>query len=241
MRQPGIRYRRRVTDAIPVDVTALPLLGTGREADVYALDADRVLRRYRHGADAVPEAEVMAYLASHGYPVPTVYHAAGPDLVMQRLDGGTMAQALLAGELTFPAGAKLLADLHHALHALPPLRPSEPAGDTVLHLDLHPENVLLTSRGPVVIDWHNATTGPADYDVAVSALILAELVVGPVEALREPVREFVAVFLKLAGGRPLTMLDRAIGKRREDQMLTGSEIANLGAAAEVVTQLAPAG
>lgn len=31
----------------------------------------------------------------------------------------------------------------------------------VLHLDFHPANVMLTSGGPVVIDWTNARAGPA--------------------------------------------------------------------------------
>src|SRR5688572_23178822 len=40
---------------------------SGREADVYALDAGTVLRRYRGGGDASREAAVMAYAASLGY------------------------------------------------------------------------------------------------------------------------------------------------------------------------------
>nr|WP_312870502.1 phosphotransferase [Streptomyces himalayensis] len=37
-------------------------------------------------------------------------------------------------------------------------------GVRVLHLDLHPENVLLTQRGPVVIDWANSEEGHPDLD-----------------------------------------------------------------------------
>jgi len=32
----------------------------------------------------------------------------------------------------------------------------------IVHLDLHPENVMLTVSGPVVIDWRNATDGDPD-------------------------------------------------------------------------------
>jgi hypothetical protein len=54
-----------------------PLIGTGRSAGVYALDQDRVLRRFRSGYDARPEARVMTHLARAGFPVPRVYRADG--------------------------------------------------------------------------------------------------------------------------------------------------------------------
>jgi hypothetical protein len=44
-----------------VDATTAPL-GSGRTADVYALDERRVLRRYRTGGDVRAEAEVMRHL-----------------------------------------------------------------------------------------------------------------------------------------------------------------------------------
>lgn len=75
------------------------LLGAGRSADVYAIGGGLVLRRYRHPFDARREAEVMAYLAGRGYPVPEVRPGDhGPaDLVMERLPGPTMLHAVLAG------------------------------------------------------------------------------------------------------------------------------------------------
>jgi aminoglycoside phosphotransferase (APT) family kinase protein len=45
-------------------------------------------------------------------------------------------------------------------------------GDRLVHLDLHPENVLLSPNGPVVIDWSNAARGDADDDVALTWAIL---------------------------------------------------------------------
>jgi hypothetical protein len=66
---------------------------------VYALDDARVLRRYRQGEDTTREAQAMDYVRSLGYPVPAVHRAAGPDLVLERLDGGTMLQAFVAGEV----------------------------------------------------------------------------------------------------------------------------------------------
>lgn len=41
-----------------------------------------------------------------------------------------------------------------------------PAGNTVCHGDMHPANILLSSRGPVIIDWTTATRGDPFVDVA---------------------------------------------------------------------------
>src|SRR5271157_699705 len=57
--------------------------GQGRAADVYALDADRVLRRYRTPYSCAAEADLMRYLRRVGYPVPTVLAVDGGDLVMR--------------------------------------------------------------------------------------------------------------------------------------------------------------
>ena len=122
-----------------------PLLAAGREADVYALDDQRVLRRYRREADVTGEADAMRHLAGLGYPVPAVYEATGRDMVLERLDGPTMAQALTTGELGLEEAAAHLADLLHRLHELPPW-PGAPAGSRIVHLDLHPLNVLMTAR-----------------------------------------------------------------------------------------------
>src|ERR1700685_4795114 len=71
-----------------------PIIGAGRAADVYALGDGRVVRRFRTPHDAQPEAELMRHLAAAGYPVPAVYDADGPDLVMERLDGRDMLAGL---------------------------------------------------------------------------------------------------------------------------------------------------
>lgn len=84
---------------------ALVLLAAGRDADVFALDDYRVLRRYRDGFDVAVEAAMMAYLAKTGFPVPQVHDATGPDLVLERIDGPTMATALLCGGLDIAAAA----------------------------------------------------------------------------------------------------------------------------------------
>ena len=122
-------------------VDAAPI-ASGRDADVFAIDARRVLRRYRRGGDVGVEATVMRYVAGLGFPVPSVHHAGGADLVMDRVDGPTMASALAPGTLGIPEAVTQLADLHHRLHELPP-RLSTDLAARVLHMDLHPQ-----ARGP---------------------------------------------------------------------------------------------
>lgn len=149
-------------------------LASGRDADIFALGAHRVLRRYRDGGDVAAEAAVMRYVGEQGFPVPVVHAAERADLVMERLDGPSLLVALRSGDMAVEPAARILADLHRQLHALPPRLSSNPA-IRILHLDLHPDNVMLSSRGPVLIDWRNATEGPPDLDVALSALILAQV------------------------------------------------------------------
>jgi aminoglycoside phosphotransferase (APT) family kinase protein len=47
-----------------------------------------------------------------------------------------------------------------------------PDGVSLCHSDFHPENVLLTAHGPVILDWMTAAQGNPLADVARSALIL---------------------------------------------------------------------
>ncbi|MEV4637106.1 phosphotransferase [Actinoplanes sp. NPDC049548] len=205
------------------------LIASGREADVYALDDTRVLRRYREPTDVTGEADAMRYLAGLGYPVPAVHEASGADMVLERLDGPTMAGAVGSGDLTPAQAAAELAGLLRRLHELPPW-PGAPAGSCLVHLDLHPENVLLTSRGPVVIDWRNTRPGEADLDTALSALILAEVSLAD-HPLARDARNLLDAFLTAAPGDPRRLLDDAVALR-------GTQLdvptADLQAAAEVV-------
>jgi serine/threonine protein kinase len=161
-----------------------PLVGRGRAADVFDIGGGRVLRRYRdagarRGQVAI-EAAVMRHVAAHGFPVPAVHDADGLDLVMDRVDGGSMLTALERRPWRLGPLADLWAGLHRRLAAVPvdglagsglPIRFGPPA--SILHLDLHPDNILLTSAGPVVIDWSNVSLGPAAADVAQSWIIAA--------------------------------------------------------------------
>ena len=48
-----------------------------------------------------------------------------------------------------------------------------PAGNAVCHGDFHPDNVLLTLDGPIIIDWCNACHGHPLADVARTSLLLS--------------------------------------------------------------------
>src|SRR5262245_34511626 len=71
--------------------------------------------------------------------------------------------------------ARRLADLHDQLHLIAApdwLPPLGTGGDRLVHLDLHPLNVVMTVRGPVVIDWTNAAGGDPLLDVALTYVLL---------------------------------------------------------------------
>ncbi|MGW4155613.1 phosphotransferase [Micromonospora chersina] len=185
-------------------------LASGRTADVYALDGDRVLRRYRAGGDVRGEAAVMRHLHAAGYPVPRVHHADGRDLVLERVPGPTLLDAFLAGQVGLRAAARLLADLHARLHALPALRSTDPAL-RILHLDLHPQNVILAPAGPVVIDWTNAAEGSPALDRAITALILAEVAVDRSLPLSAAASGLLSAYVAEAG--PLGSVAGATARR----------------------------
>jgi aminoglycoside phosphotransferase (APT) family kinase protein len=148
-------------------VTPARPLASGRDCDVFALADGRVVRWYKDGRPAEDEAELIRAVHALGYPVPRVDEWDGPKIVMERIEGPTLGEQLFGGAVDADEGARVQADLQRRLHALPW------GGQSLLHLDFHPLNVLMGPDGPVVIDWTNARPGPPGLDVAMSALILA--------------------------------------------------------------------
>jgi tRNA A-37 threonylcarbamoyl transferase component Bud32 len=154
------------------------LIASGRDADIFAYGSGRVLRRSRNGRSMVIEARTMEHVRAHGYPVPEVLDVNddGSELVMQRIEGPTMVDAAASRPWKIRGFGHELADLHTSLHALPapewlPHSPFGP-GEQLLHMDLHPLNVLISRDGPVVIDWTNAVRGDQSIDVAVTWILL---------------------------------------------------------------------
>lgn len=156
-----------------------PLLATGRDSDIYEYGPGLVLRRSREGHSMAHEARTMAFMREQGYPVPAVEEVSddGFDLVMERIDGVTMVEAVGRAPWTVRRQGATLADLHRRLHEIegPDFLPAAPigTGTKVLHLDLHPLNVMIGPKGPVVIDWPNARRGDPDVDVGLAWVLMA--------------------------------------------------------------------
>ncbi|MGP3957563.1 phosphotransferase [Nonomuraea sp. 3N208] len=218
------------------------LLGSGRSAHVYAIDGDRVLRRYRESVDARREAAVMAHVARHGFPVPDVYPGVGEgratDLVMRRLSGPTMLRALIDGKIAPEEAGRVTARLLRQLHTIPAQVSGDPR-DRVLHMDLHPDNVMLTPGGPFVIDWCNSREGRPGVDCAMSAVIIAQVAVDEDSEFVVPAREMLVALLGELGGAMDygDGLEQAKVRRAADRSLSAREVGLIDAARSLIKEL----
>ncbi|MDJ0785719.1 MAG: phosphotransferase [Myxococcota bacterium] len=122
-----------------------------------------------------------------------------PGIVLERIEGPTLLSELARGGAAVREVGVRLAEIHRALHAAAPaslpraldtLRKSLAAADPGLreealpivdalpdgaatnHGDLHPGNVILSARGPVLVDWVNAHLAHPALDVARSLVLL---------------------------------------------------------------------
>jgi len=123
-------------------------------------------------------------------------------VIFQRVEGSSMLKDMLSKPWKLVPSARQLADLHMAIHScevsgLPSQRqqlenairgvPTLPAntkqavldalaelpdGSLVCHGDYHPDNIIMSSSGPIIIDWLTATQGNALADVARTWLLL---------------------------------------------------------------------
>ena len=123
-------------------------------------------------------------------------------IVFERVDGPTIAGPDLVKPWTRARYARMFAELHVAVHSceLPeaisqreqledairkaPGLPADtreavlnalqqlPDGNVLCHSDFHPGNVIMSSRGPIIIDWMAATRGSPVADVARTSLLL---------------------------------------------------------------------
>ncbi|MDG2113575.1 MAG: phosphotransferase, partial [Actinomycetota bacterium] len=182
------------------------LIGTGRGSEVRTHGEEHVVRIAEPGGDLRHEAEAMRYVRAAGYPAPAVVDQ--PDdgsIVMQRLHGPTMIEELSAKPWKLLRLAATLARLHRDLGRVeaPSHWTQVSTGDSVVHLDFHPDNVKMTENGPMVFDWSNAARGNPAFDAALTYVILrtgendanpaAKAVIGTVR------RQFANAFLRAFG------------------------------------------
>lgn len=73
----------------------------------------------------------------------------------------------------------------------------QPSGDRLCHGDFHPGNIMLSNRGPVIIDWLDATRGCPAADLARSSLLfLSYIATNPLSAaLRQAIERFHQTYL----------------------------------------------
>jgi aminoglycoside phosphotransferase (APT) family kinase protein len=202
------------------------LIASGRDGDIFEFGPGRVLRRTRTGRSLEAEARAMEYVLQQGYPIPAVHEvrAGGTEIVMERIAGPLMSDAILHRVWTLRGAARTLADLHDQLHAISGpdwLRQVPGGGTSLVHLDLHPLNVIMhPERGPVVIDWANASRGDALFDIGVTYVLLTcPQMPGPaaVRLIAKPIRTLLA----------RTFVERYRGPRLDARIADAAELKTL--------------
>jgi thiamine kinase-like enzyme len=145
-------------------------------------------------------------------------------IVFEKLEGRSSLKEMLRKPWKNAGLARLLADLQQEIHQITvknlPLQKSEiekkiagsrdlsdaqkkkiinylyelPDGDKLCHGDLHPDNVFLSQRGPVVIDWMTANSGNPACDVARSFILCGSNVLP--HHLSFPLKVVIRIFRK---------------------------------------------
>lgn len=204
------------------------LVGAGRAAHVYDQRDGTVLRRYRSDHPTELEGRMMTWLLAQGIPVPAVHSANGRDIVMDNIEGPTMMQSLENRPWLLPSYARKLAALQRQINNLDapdwfPCHDGVTTGAAVVHLDLHPMNVILGPNGPVVIDWTNASLGDASFDAAMTYVLGSTYhATNRVEQFGQ--RAFVECFAMSRGRRSIqTALKGAVQYRLLDPHITTDE------------------
>ncbi|GAA3829283.1 phosphotransferase [Sphaerisporangium flaviroseum] len=153
------------------------LITSGRDCHIFEAGTGKVIRRARDGRNLEREASVMRHARRSGFPAPEVFDADGADILMERVDGVNLAEDAAHRPSRMAAHGRLIADLLRRLATVraPGWLPAVEgcAGNNLLHLDLHPLNVLITGDGPRVVDWANAGRGAPAADAAYTWVVMA--------------------------------------------------------------------
>ena len=145
-----------------------------------------------------------------------------PGLIYEWIRGPSMGDWLAKNPWQVDRVGRMLAELHIKIHTSPaPGAPSQrerlqrriqsvsllndvqkkkalgilemlPDGDRLCHGDFHPGNIIMASRGPLVIDWVDVTSGNPLADVARTALLIRSAIIPD----DYPARRLILLFRK---------------------------------------------
>jgi aminoglycoside phosphotransferase (APT) family kinase protein len=189
----GVGRTAEVYPAGPGRVVKLGL--PGMSARVLAVEAEKTRAVHDAGVPAPAPHGAVEIGGRHGF-------------VFDRVDGELMLEEIRRVPWRYRSHARGLARVHADVHscrttALPPVEErlaeaidradlsphharaakdrllAPGGGSAVLHGDFHPGNVMVTSAGPVVIDWLDASRGDPAADVARTLWLLSPAAVPP--------------------------------------------------------------
>lgn len=123
-------------------------------------------------------------------------------IVYEKIEGPTMLWHIEPNEKSITYNAKLMANLQYEMHnvenkLLPNLKSqitdkvnmsqemlkdeketildvlhSLPDGNSLCHYDFHPDNIIISPNGPVIIDWLNFLVGSQEADITRTAMMI---------------------------------------------------------------------
>ncbi|MCR8635179.1 phosphotransferase family protein [Paenibacillus radicis (ex Xue et al. 2023)] len=123
-------------------------------------------------------------------------------IIYERIVGSTLMRLIEPTESSLSKHAKVMAalhaEIHRATHKHPPNLKQEltkkinrlnhitienrteiirlldnlPAAHTICHYDFHPDNIIMSPRGPIIVDWFNTLVGNPNADIMRTLLML---------------------------------------------------------------------
>lgn len=142
-------------------------------------------------------------------------------IIYEKIDGVTLTEQLAKDPMNVGKEARKFAELHFHIHCVKSSALSDiheilnshinrcnrltleqkekiamyteklPTNQTVCHMDFHPDNILISKQGPIVIDWMTAGCGNPFADVARTVIILKHAHLPA--SIPEPVKQGIMV------------------------------------------------
>ena len=118
------------------------MLAEGRASEILELGDGRVLRRFKAGGRPAREAEIMEHARTHGYPVPRCWKCSTTHSCSSASTGRPCWRSFAGGPGGWPVTRERSPSCTRRLHEIPF------EGERLIHLDFHPDNVLLSQPRP---------------------------------------------------------------------------------------------